>query len=303
MIRTTENTMRGKIASLLGAGLLGIFGFAWGSTAASQLKPEAIESFEHYVQSKESRMDETIASENTFLWIDGLAQPTRVQAETKLKEGRVVVDRSETGESADGIHIRGGLIHDWIGIIFIPNVSLTQTLALAQDYDHATQNYSPEVERSRLLSRSGDNFRVFLRLKRTDVLTTVFDTEYDISYVMVGAKRAYSRSHSTRIAEVADPDTPHEHEKPIGKDNGFLWRLYSYWRFEQVDGGVYIQCEAISLTRDIPSGFAWLVRPFIRNIPDQSLTSALEESRKALVPEVRGASAFDKPREPKGPLR
>ncbi len=291
--------MRGKIAGLMVA----TFGAVCGPTAASQLKPEAIESFDHYVQSAESRMDKTAANQNTFRWIDSLAERDWVRADAKLKQGQVVVRRSETGDSADGIHVRGGLIHGWIGIIFIPDVSLTQTLALVQDYDHAAQNYSPEVEGSRLLSRSGDNFRVFLRLKRTELLTTVFDTEYDIRYVTVDTKRVYSRSHSTRIAEVAEPDTPHEHEKPVGEDNGFLWRLYSYWRFEQADGGVYIQCEAISLTRDIPSGFAWMVRPFIRNIPNKSLTSALEESRKALVPESRGDSAFDKPREPEGPLR
>jgi hypothetical protein len=298
-----ENTMRGKIAGLMAAGLLATFGFACGSTAASQLKPEAIASFDRYIQSRESRMDGTVASESNFLWIDGFAQPDRIRANTELRAGRVVVDRSETGDSPDGFHIRGGLIHDWIGIIFIPSVSLIQTLALVQDYDHAAQNYSPEVERSRLLSRSGDNFRVFLRLKRTEMLTTVFDTEYDIRYVTVDSNRTYSRSHSTRIAEVADPDTSHEHEKPVGDDNGFLWRLYSYWRFEQADGGVYIQCEAISLTRDIPSGFAWMIRPFIRDIPNKSLTSALEESRKGLAPEIRGASAFDKSREPDGPLR
>jgi hypothetical protein len=168
-----ENTMRGKIVGLMGAGLLGIFGFAHGSTAASQLEPETIESFDHYIQSRESRIDQAVASENTFLWIDGLAHPRRAQANERLKEGRVIVDRSETGDSADGIHIPGGLMHDWIGIIFIPNVSLIQTLALVQDYDHAAQNYAPGVERSTLLSRSGDNFRVFLRLKRTEVLTTV----------------------------------------------------------------------------------------------------------------------------------
>lgn len=295
--------MRGKIAGLMGAGLLATFGAVRGATAASQLKPEAIESFDRYVQSAESRMDKTAANPSTFRWIDSLAEPDRVWADAKLKQGEVVVQRSEAGDSADGIHIRGGLIHDWIGIIFIPGVSLTQTLALVQDYDHAAQNYSPEVAGSRLLSRSGDNFRVFLRLKRTEVLTTVFNTEYDIRYVTVDTKRAYSRSHSTRIAEVADPDTPHEREKPVGEDDGFLWRLYSYWRFEQADGGVYMQCEAISLTRDIPSGLAWMIRPFIRNIPNKSLTSALEESRKALVPEIRGASAFDKPWEPAGRLR
>jgi len=282
----------------LGAGLLAVLSFASEPAAATKLQPETIEEFDRYIGSSESRMDETVASQRVFLWIDSLAEHDRVLEEAKLRRGQVLIRRLETGNSVDGIHVRGGLIHDWMAIVFIPGISLSHTLALVQDYDHAAEHYSPEVERSKLLSRSGNEFRVFLRLKRTEMLTTVFDTEYDIRYVTVDTSRAYSRSHSTRISEVADPDTPREHEKPIGEDNGFLWRLYSYWRFEQVDGGVYIQCEAISLTRDIPPGLGWLVRPFIQNIPSKSLSSALAATRKALVPEIPRVSSLDQRQEP-----
>ena len=54
---------------------------------------------------------------------------------------------------------------------------------------------------------------------------------------------------------------------PPGNDNGFLWRLNSYWRFLEKDNGVYVQCEAISLTRDVPTGLNWLIGPFIESIP------------------------------------
>jgi hypothetical protein len=140
-----------------------------------------------------------------------------------------------------------------------------------------------------LLAHSGKDFRVFLRLKRTGVVTAVFDTEYDIHYETASADRAYSHSYSTRVAEVENPDTPQEHEMPPGTGNGFIWRLYSYWRFEQRDGGMYVQCEAISLTRDIPVGLGWLVRPFIKSIPEKSLTSTLEDARRALEAGASGA--------------
>ena len=45
----------------------------------------------------------------------------------------------------------------------------------------------------------------------------------------------------------------------------------SYWRFEERDRGVYIECEAISRTRDVPAGLAWLISPIIRNLPRESL--------------------------------
>ncbi len=39
-------------------------------------------------------------------------------------------------------------------------------------------------------------------------------------------------------------------EKPEGKDRGFLWRLNSYWRYQQVDGGVLVECESLTLSRE-----------------------------------------------------
>ena len=86
---------------------------------------------------------------------------------------------------------------------------------------------------------------------------------------------------ATRIAEVADADQPGEHEKPIGQDGGFLWRLNSYWRFEEKDNGVYVEVESISLTRDIPTGLGWLIKPFITGIPRESLLMTLGSMRTA----------------------
>ena len=61
-----------------------------------------------------------------------------------------------------------------------------------------------------------------------------------------------------------------------------MWKLYSYWHFYQRDGGVYMQLEAVSLTRGIPPGFGWLIRPFITSIPQESLAFTLTHTRDAL---------------------
>jgi hypothetical protein len=124
---------------------------------------------------------------------------------------------------------------------------------------------------------------VFLRLKRTYVITAVFDTEYDVRYTLVDRTHAYSESISTRIAEVEDADTPNEQKRAPGEDRGLLWRLNSYWRFYEADGGTYIQCEAISLTRDIPTGLGWLVRPFVEKVPMESLRFTLTATRDAVL--------------------
>ena len=64
---------------------------------------------------------------------------------------------------------------------------------------------------------------------------------------------------------------------------GYLWRLNSYWRFEERDGGVYLECESVSLTRDIPFGLGWIVGPFVTSLPRESLEFTLQTTRKKLM--------------------
>src|SRR5690348_6686050 len=91
-----------------------------------------------------------------------------------------------------------------------------------------------------------------------------------------------SRSISTRIAEVDDPGAPDEHEEPVGHDRGFFWRLYTYDRYEQKDGGTYMEIEFVFLSRSIPAIFVWIVKPYLRKIPTGYLTEVLDSTRRWL---------------------
>jgi hypothetical protein len=126
-----------------------------------------------------------------------LASP---RASARPNAGRALI-RCVAGCDSSGLPVPGGLIHDWLGGIFIPGVSLQKVLALVRDYDHAADHYAPNVTKSRLVARSGDLFRVLLQLKQTEVVTVRFDTEYDVHYVRLDASRVYSISHSTRVAQ------------------------------------------------------------------------------------------------------
>ncbi|HWG59380.1 MAG TPA: hypothetical protein VN661_10075 [Candidatus Acidoferrales bacterium] len=254
--------------------------------SAAQLSSATAHAYDGYIRAAESRMQGDYALQGAFLWPD--AHPQSLAQRGALAKGQVLIT-CVAGCDSGGVPVSGGLIHDWLGITFVPGISLPQALAVVQDYDHAKDHYAPGVTASRLISHSGDRWKVFLRLKQTGVLTVVFDTEYDIRYANLDALRVYSVSHSTRIARVEDAGKPRERELPPGKDQGFLWRLDSYWRFEQVDGGVYIQCEAISLTRDVPAGLGWLVKPFLKDIPRNSLQFTLAATRKALLSKAAGA--------------
>ena len=253
------------------------------SLSATTLQPETSAALDHYVHAAEQRMAVDQSAGN-FFYLDALPPSDRRTALDRLHHADVLTQPLEALDAGHSIPIPGGLVHHWIGAVFIPGATLQQTLAFLQDYDHQSRFYAPDVQRSRLLSRDGNHFQVSLRLKRTKVVTVFLDTEYDVTYSQLDATRSSARSYSTRIAEVENAGRPNERDRPVGQDHGFLWRLNSYWHFIQRDGGTYVQLEAISLTRDIPTGADWIVRPFIASIPQESLAFTLTRTREALTP-------------------
>ena len=248
------------------------------SAMAEQLKPATVAAFDQYVSQTERRMRIEVNS-GGFLWIDSVAPQQREEYHARLRKGEVLTNQLQTLEQGRAIHVPDGLIHHWVGLVFIPGATLANTVRLLQDYDDQYKFYAPDVQRSRLVRRNGNDFHVYLRLRRKKVVTIVLNTEYDVHYTMLGSDRAFARSYSTRIAEVENAGSANEAEKPIGNDSGFLWRLNSYWRFWQGDGGTYVQLEAISLTRDIPAALGWLVRPFVTSVPRDSLEFTLNRTR------------------------
>jgi hypothetical protein len=242
--------------------------------AAAELRAATVAAFDRYVRATEARMDTEINSTDRFIRTD------------RARKGELLIERLTTTEAGKTIDVPGGLIHHWLGMVFVPGVTVDQSLALLQDYNRHTEVYRPAVARSKVLARDGDVFRVYLRFFMKKVIAVVVNTENEARFTRVDARRAYSRIYSTRIAEVENPDTPREREKPVGNDTGYMWRLYTYWRFLEADGGTYIQCESISLTRGIPTGFGWLIGPFVTGIPRESLTFTLETTRATLTREA-----------------
>lgn len=251
---------------------------SFAGVAAAELQPKTIAAFDRYVRVTEAQM-----VPEPFLRVDALAPNERQAAYAALRRGELHVERLSTREGGKSIDVPSGLIHHWLGAAFVPGASVDQALTLLQDYDRHAEIYRPAIARSQLLSRDGDVFRVYLRFYMKKVITVVVNTENEARFTRPGPDRAQSRIYSLRVAEVADPGTPQEREHPIGNDGGYLWRLYTYWRFLERDGGTYVQCEAISLTRGIPPVLGWIIRPFVTSIPRESLTFTLETTRKTLT--------------------
>jgi hypothetical protein len=241
---------------------------------AADLKPETVKAFDEYIRIKEVRLRDEVAR-GDFLWAD--RAPER---KSELRAEKILTQPS--GDKPD-IDVPEGVIHDWLGAVFIPGTTVARVISVVQDYERHSQVYQPEVIGSKVLFHHGDDFKVFLRLKKKKVLTVVLDTEHDVHYSRLDDKRWQTWSYSTHIAEVENPGKPGERELPVGNDHGFLWRLYTYWRFQERDGGVYIECEAVSLSRPAPTGLRWLIDPIIRNLPRESLFNTLQATRNFVL--------------------
>jgi hypothetical protein len=260
---------------------------AFGPVArGADLQQRTLEAFGHYVSLAEARIDSELANPETFLWVERLSENRRAAAYAELRDGHVVIERLETFDQGKHISVPNGMIHHWIGTVFIPGVTLVQTLSLMEDYNHHQEYFRPDVMRSKVLRRNGDDFLVLLRLHKKKIITTIFDTEHEVHYAMVSQTRAWSRSRTTRIQQVDDAGQPSERLEPEGHDDGFLWRMNTYWRFEEKDGGTYVECQSISLTRDIPTGLGWMIGPFVTSIPRESLTFTLATTRAVLLQRI-----------------
>lgn len=238
--------------------------------------------WDRYVAAVERRVDGELGRANgRFLVLETLPQMEVTRARAMLDRGEVYVHEMAVpaGLSRDA---EKGLVHHWLGAVLVPGATVDQVLAFVQDYDHHARHYA-DVMASKTLARDGDRFRVFLKLQRSRFgVNAHYNTEHDVVYRRHDPARASSRSVATRIAELDDAGKPREREKAPGDDRGYLWRLNSYWRFQQTAAGVVVECESVSLSRDIPWPVRFLAGPFVRSVPRDSLDRTLSDMRAGI---------------------
>lgn len=262
-----------RVAGIAMMVLAGAIASAPATLRAASLRPETVRGWDVYVRATEARIARELASDAGFLAQDFSPSPDTDRR--SLMAGHVGIVRVSTpGADGGAITVPEGLVHHWRGSVFIPRMSVDQVLArvanpgpgdIAQD----------DVIDLRVLDRGPGSLQLFLRLQRSQIVTVVYNTEHAVQYTRHGDSRASSRSIATRIAEVAAPATPNERERPLGEDRGFLWGLNSYWRYEQVRGGVLVECESISLSRAVPSLVLGAIRPLIDQVARGSMERTL----------------------------
>jgi len=238
------------------------------STTRAEEPQSAKSAFQSYIAAVEARFDQQNASAQNFLSIDQQA----------ARQHLIPIHQIKTPQ------VEGGTIEDWIGGAFLPGATLDQVLKIDQDYARYVTYYAPEIVQARVLSHQGNHFQVFYRLKKHKVVTVVLDTVHNIDFLPLASDRYAVRSRSASVREVRDAGEPDEKVLPEGDGLGFLWAMNSYWRVQQRDGGVYIECEVVTLARSIPMGMGALLRPTIESFASESLTNTLKEKIGAVLP-------------------
>lgn len=239
-----------------------------------RLEPRTLKAFDAYVLRAEHEMEETLHQSGAFLWSHQQAE--RAQ---DVGQGKVV---AQFWCGRGPVKVPSGLIHDWIAATFIPASTIQEILDVIQDYDNHKNIYKPEVVDSKLIRHDENDFQIYLRLLKKKIITVVLDSDHEVHYRPVDRTRWVCRSYSTRIAEVENAGSQNERIMQPDTGYGFLWRLYSYWRFEERDAGVVVECRAMSLTREVPFGLGWAIEPIIQKLPKESLIHTLEATRQAL---------------------
>jgi putative flippase GtrA len=254
---------------------------------AAELKPRTVAAWTDYVEATEARIADELARSSRFLVMDFQAPDDADAERAAVRSGRVVVTKMQT-RRADGnaFDVPKGAIHHWRGAMFVPNVTLDAVLASARrtaDEDDLQE----DVLASRILEEGPDTMTVYLKVKRKKLVTVVFNTVHEVEYARHGPARASSASRATKIAELADPETPSEREKPEGRDRGFLWRLNSYWRYAAVEGGVLVECESLTLSRSVPA----VLRVFVGRLVDSAARESMDRTLESMRTRLSGGAA------------
>jgi hypothetical protein len=259
------------IATLFAAALLVLAGSV--ASKAAELNPETLKAWNEYIQAENSRLAKC-SHASSFLWSD--QSPDRIR---RLHEGEILV--APMGENPRSVP--HGLIHHWIGAVFLANTGLDDVFAVVRDYSRYKDFYAPDVIDSRLLRQADTDDAFSLRILNKALLSKfALDAEFRGSYAGVDKSRWYSVGYSTRIREVENYGQAEEHELPPNTGRGFIWRLYNVSRFEERDGGVYVELEAIALSRDVPAAVHWLVNPMIRRVSRGSMLVSLQKTQEAV---------------------
>lgn len=237
-----------------------------------KLEPQTVADFERYVRGVEAEVNERWEGKKNFLSVEDNSQ-----TESQVLAGQPFIRQMNGGRTVEVTH---GLIHDWMGAIYIPNCNIERVLNILQDFDNH-KNIYPQVADSGTVSQTADGVIGYWRLEQKGIVPVVLQVEQQAHYSQVAPGKWKGQSYARDIKEIDMSLFTRGRKFPLGQGHGYLWRLYSYWSLENKNGGVLAECRTLSLSRDVPQSLAWAIAPYVEKMPRDSLTSTLTETRRA----------------------
>ena len=276
---TSANGINGSVRVRTGCVLLIAILFSLPSRlSATDLSQQTLKAWDEYIQGTESRMKQRLAGTTTFLWID-----ESPGSRERVHQGEILVEPANRDSPQK---VPQGLIHDWLGAVFIPNATIKSVFAMLGDYDRYDRFFNPAVTNAKLLEILGATRRFSMVLaEKAPFVNAAISSDYTSETIQLDKHHWFIVSYSTRIQQIDNYGQPGERELPPDKGAGYIWRLYSIERFEEADGGVYTELEAIALSRNIPFELQWLVKPILQHLPRSSMVATLQKTREAVCAE------------------
>jgi hypothetical protein len=254
----------------------------------AQLTTQAVSDFNASAAEIEGRLAQQHRSQHSFLSSIGTSgMGTPRQSENLLHTGEPVIEH--LGPSAGG-GLPGALLHHWRGTAFIPGGKADDFERILKDFRSYPQRFSPQVVQANVLAQRGDDLQVSMRVRQKHVITVVMDTKYDVTFGRLDSRHGYSSSKSLSITEIHSPGTAEERPMTSREEHGFLWRMNTYWSYEELDDGIYIQIESLSLSRSVPFGLGWVIGPYVESVPRESLEFTLRAACNAMRKSAKSVS-------------
>ena len=249
-----------------------------GTADAAPPESRTLAAWKTYVDVTEARIRSELDSPRGFLASDFTND--RAELRSQVLRGSIVAGRvAMRDREGREIDVPGGTIQHWRGAVFLPGITLAPLLdALRHPPEHGP--FQQDVLAMRVERRDADGQDVFIRMSRSSIVTVTYDTEHRVEFRTRDIARASTKSVATRIIEMEDAGSPGERALAPDNDHGYLWRMNSYWRYEQVDGGVIAEMESLTLSRNIPSAVRFLIDPIVNRIARESVERTLRGFRE-----------------------
>jgi hypothetical protein len=276
MMQRQSSASRTFTVGRVACGLLILLSFvAAPCQVVAEPAPAAVSAFNSYIRTVELRLAQQHRSQGGFL----APVASGPEGEARLRRGELIIEKLTP---STGAAFSGAMLHHWRGTAFAAGAKAADFERLMRDFNAYPRHFSPQVLQAKVLAQNNDRVQAVMRVRQRHVITVVMDTAYDVSFGRLDAQHGYSISRSTRVSEIDSPGTEKERALNSSEEHGFLWRLNTYWSYEERDGGLVMQIESVSLTRAIPYGLDWAIRPFVESVPRESLEFTLRSAGNAL---------------------